>query len=134
MPCEQSDPDTAARVGPGVDGHVDAVLPDGAAPAGPALQFGFDAERRRMTVTGDIDFANSAALADAMTTLLDRDLGTIIVDVRHLKVADASSLTLFLASCKALRDSGVQLRIVGATPTARRASHAAGLDALLADE
>lgn len=87
-----------------------------------------------MTVRGDIDFANSAALVDAMTALLDRDLGTIIVDIRHLKVADAASLTLFLASCKALRDGGVQLRIVGATRTARRAGRAAGLDALLADE
>lgn len=133
-PCERSDPETADRMVHAVNGRMDVVTPDDEAPPGPALQFGFDAGRRRMTVHGDIDFANGAALADAMVTLFDRDLGTIVVDVGQLNFADAASLSLFLASCNALCDEGVQLRVVGATPIARRAFDAAGLDALLADE
>jgi anti-anti-sigma factor len=99
-----------------------------------ALRISYDAERRRMTVRGALDFANSGALADAMQTLLTRDSdsasGNVVIDVADLQIADAASLTLFLSSCTALRDTGVQLLIAGATPTARQACHAAGLDVL----
>jgi anti-anti-sigma factor len=95
-----------------------------------ALRISYDAERRRMTVRGALDFANSGALADAMQTLLNSASGNVVIDVADLQIADAASLTLFLSSCTALRDTGVQLLIAGATPTARQACHAAGLDVL----
>jgi anti-anti-sigma factor len=100
---------------------------------GPPLCFGFDPASRRVTVDGELDFANGAALAGAIAGLYDRDPGRVTVDVHDLEFSDAASLTLFLASCKALHLGGMPLRIEGASPTARSACHAAGLDALLTE-
>lgn len=86
-----------------------------------------------MSVTGEIDFVNSAAMADVMATLLERDPGEVVVDVHDLHFADAASLTVFLASCRALRGGGSPVFIAGASADARRACHAAGLGALLVD-
>jgi anti-anti-sigma factor len=85
-----------------------------------------------MTVRGELDFANTAVLADVTTTLLERDPGGLIVDISKLRFADAASMTLFLASCDSLAGQAIPVRIVGATLTVRRACHAAGLGALLA--
>jgi len=85
-----------------------------------------------MTVNGILDFAHGAVLAAAIAAIHGRDPGRVTLDVHDLQFTDAASMTLFLASCKALRGEGVPLLIDGATPAARRACHAAGLDVLLA--
>jgi anti-anti-sigma factor len=103
-----------------------------AAAKGPSLSFGFDPAARRITVRGELDFANGAVLAGSISTLHGRNPGTVTVDVHGLEFTDAATFTLFLASCKALDAEGVPVLIDGATPTARRACQAAGLEALLA--
>jgi anti-anti-sigma factor len=105
-----------------------------AAPEGPPLSFGFDPRSRRMTVHGELDFASGPILVRAIATLYGRSPGTVTIDIHGLEFTDAASLTLFLASCKALHAEGVPLLIEGATLTARRACNAAGLEALLAKQ
>jgi anti-anti-sigma factor len=109
-----------------------AERPDAAAPQSPPLRFGFDPGSRRLTFTGELDFANGTVLSAAIGAIHGRDPGRITVDIHQLQFTDAATLTLFLASCKALLADGVPILIEGASPLARRACHAAGLDALLA--
>jgi anti-anti-sigma factor len=85
-----------------------------------------------MTLNGELDFDNATGLAAAIEAIHGRDPGPITVDVHDVQFTDAATLTLFLASCKALHGEGVPILIDGASPSARRACHAAGLDALLA--
>jgi anti-anti-sigma factor len=101
-------------------------------PDGPPLRFRFDPSTRRLTLTGELDFDNGAVLAAAIGAIHGRDPGPITVDLHDMQFTDAASVTLFLASCKALNGQGVPILIAGATPSARRACHMAGLDALLA--
>lgn len=103
-----------------------------AAPQGPPLRLSFDPKSRCMTLNGELDFDNATGLAAAIEAIHGRDPGRITVDVHDLQFTDAASLTLFLASCKAMHAEGVPILIDGASPSARRACHAAGLDALLA--
>jgi anti-anti-sigma factor len=97
----------------------------------PPLRFSFDPSTRRVTLNGELDFANGAVLASTIAAIHGRDPGPITVDLHDLQFTDAASVTLFLASCKALGAEGVPILIDGATPSTRRACIAAGLGELL---
>jgi anti-anti-sigma factor len=99
-----------------------------------AFTFGFDSATRRVTVRGELDFANCSVLADVIKTLLQANPGRMTIDIEKLVFTDAASMTLFLASCTALSTEATSLRIVGATPTVHSACQAAGLDASLAPQ
>jgi anti-anti-sigma factor len=100
-------------------------------PHGPALRFSFDPGTRCMTLYGELDFTNAAVLASAIAAIHGRDPGHIRLDIHELRFTDAASVTLFLASCKALGGEDVPVLIDGATSSVRRACDAAGLGALL---
>jgi anti-anti-sigma factor len=105
--------------------------PDAHDPQSPALRFRFDPGTRRMTLYGELDFTNGAVLSSAISAIHGRDPGHITLDIRELRFTDPASVTLFLASCKALGGEGVPVLIDGATSSVRRACDAAGLGALL---
>jgi anti-anti-sigma factor len=104
---------------------------DAAEAVAPGLRFGFDPASRRMTVAGELDSANADVLADVMAAVLERDPGSIIIDISELGFVDRASKTSLLASCIAMNSAGTSLSIVGASPATLRACEALGLDARL---
>jgi anti-anti-sigma factor len=132
VPSQAGDSGLSGAV-PEANGSEQVATPDSAALEGPPLCFGFDPASRRMKIDGELDFANASVLAGVMATLFRPHLDSVIVDIHDVEFADAATQTLFLASCKTLHEADVALLIDGATPTARQACHAAGLDALLAE-
>jgi anti-anti-sigma factor len=102
---------------------------DSAGAIGPEFRFGFDPASRRMTVAGELDAANADVLADVMATVLERDPGSVIIDISELDFVDAVSKTSFLASCVTMNFAAMSLSIVGASPKTLRACQALGLDA-----
>jgi anti-anti-sigma factor len=112
--------------------HTESGGPVQAAPpSSPPLRLSFNPSTRRISLDGELDFANGAVLGSAIAAIHGRDPGPVTVDIHDLQFTDAASVTLFLASCKALSGENVPILIDGASPSVRRACHAAGLDALL---
>jgi anti-anti-sigma factor len=95
---------------------------------GPALRFGFDPALRRMTVAGELDTANADVLDDVMLAALERDPGSLVIDVSELDFVDTLSKASFLASCVVINSKATSLRIDGASPTTVQACRALGLD------
>jgi anti-anti-sigma factor len=95
---------------------------------GPTLRFGFDPALRRMTVAGELDTANADVLSDAMVALLERDPGSLVIDVSEVDFVDTASKTSFLAACVVISAKATSLLIDGASPATVRACQALGLD------
>jgi anti-anti-sigma regulatory factor len=95
---------------------------------GPGLRFGFDSASRRMTVAGELDSANADVLAELMATVLERDPGSVIMEISELDFAALASKTSFLASCIAMNSVATSLTIVGASAATLSACQALGLD------
>ena len=95
---------------------------------GPALRFGFDPAERRMTVAGELDSANADVLGDVMVAVLERDPGSLVIDISGLDFVDTASKASFLASCVVISSKATSLCIDGASPTTVRACLALGLD------
>jgi anti-anti-sigma factor len=102
---------------------------DTAEAVGPRLSFGFDPASRRITVTGELDSPNADVLADVMSAVLERDPGSIVIDISELDFVDTASKTSFLASCITTNSAATSLSIVGAPPDTLRAFQVLGLDA-----
>lgn len=82
-----------------------------------------------LEVSGEVDVASSDGLRDELSNLIDLVSSDIVLDLSNVSFIDCSGLTALMAGLRQLEDkSGATLRLVGATPQARRLLAITGLD------
>lgn len=100
-------------------------------PAAPLLEVNLNAQRRRITVSGEIDLNTVSALVDVIALLGGINPSDSTLDIGGLTFIDAHGLGCLVHFSNQLIASRASLSIVGASPRLRRIFEMAGLGALL---
>lgn len=84
-----------------------------------------------VSLSGEIDVANSARVRAVLSTLLDEGATSMTVDLTDVTFIDSSGLGVFVAIFKRLRASGDgTLRLVRPSGSVRKVFEITGLDAV----
>ncbi|MGW4869907.1 STAS domain-containing protein [Streptomyces chartreusis] len=78
-------------------------------------------------VTGEIDLASEALLAEHLTAAAGEPGADVLVDLRRVAFFDCSGLRALCRAERRARDHGGRLRVVSEAPRIRRLLHGAGL-------
>ena len=110
------------------------VMGTGSGRVGPtvfAIEVGSDAERTRVTLSGDLDLASAPWLQQVLDQLCREDHREIVLDLSGLEFLSAVGLTVFLRADDQLRADGSRLILTHPGRRVRRVLAITELDTVL---
>lgn len=80
-----------------------------------------------LSITGEVDVANSPELREALYSLIDRGVTNVIVDASGMDFIDSSGLGVLVGALKHIRDCSGDLVVRSLQPATRRVFEVTGL-------
>ena len=83
-----------------------------------------------VTARGEVDVATAPALRDGLEEALDRDIGSVVVDLTGVTFIDSTGLGVLIGARRRCVEAGRELRVVVAEPRILKVFEITGLTEL----
>jgi len=80
-----------------------------------------------VTVSGEVDVETSPVLEERLTSVLDRGLSSIRIDLADVTFLDSTGLSVLISGLKRCRAAGGELRLLSPRPNVRKVLEITGL-------
>ncbi len=86
-----------------------------------------DGTSATLSITGEVDVANSPELREALYALIDQGITNVSIDVAGMEFIDSSGLGVFVSALKRIRERSGDLILRSLQPATRRVFDVTGL-------